>query len=650
MFCRKCGKILLDGDRFCPYCGAQVIEREYEGEDRVEEEVVYNGARNYFSETVKPKWKLDAFPKTDEEPKKTEEIRVDWEKNKLIESQPKEASTISETPEFLRNSEVLSDIKPEKKEELEEEAKANDFAYELSLQDLLPINETEILEKSEEEKIIEKAEIVEEEEPKVEEEMPQVQKSTLIFERPKKTDMFPKEKSEGLASIPPALNPKDDNEKFYTFSQKNEEFQKLLDKEYERIRASKEAIEREMHELEETLPQIENVEELSQIEIPEEIVPKKIITPKFEIPASAIAPPDFPREGEPEKAEAPKLSEIETTLPELEDLKQEPETKPEESQHVAIEEKFPLNEIANEAEAQTEPTENTKEEESKEGAQPHIVSVIEGKKPTDAIDWEQAPAPFADEVAEKKLSIFAILLGIIVLVLGISILALTIEQFSPNSLAGKAVHTQLEKVRDFFRGEDANAGTEKVTLKSEEANQDEINAAMMKSMIADKKESLKIPNIKDLKYESDLKLKKDQDYSDTIISESFPFKDEAFFSDSNGIVHTYKDELIAFLLKYENAAMDYKNLGNEDIFFYVKTGSPAYDELRSMGIQSGTKFSLEMLKIGEIRQNGSYFLIWISENEKVSKQDARAEEEKLEKVLIVAEDKNTFKIQNSIEI
>lgn len=650
MFCRKCGKILLDGDRFCPYCGAQVIEREYEGEDRVEEEVVYNGARNYFSETVKPKWKLDAFPKTDEEPKKTEEICVDWEKNKLIESQPKEASTISETPEFLKNSEVLSDIKPEKKEELEEEAKANDFASELSLQDLLPINETEILEKPEEEEIIEKVELVEEEEPKVEEEMPQVQKSTLIFERPKKTDMFPKEKSECPASVPPALNPKDDNEKFYTFSQKNEEFQKLLDKEYERIRASKEAIEREMHELEETLPQIENVEELSQIEIPEEIVPKKIITPKFEIPASAIAPPDFPREGEPEKAEAPKLSEIETTLPERKDLKQEPETKPEESKHVAIEEKFPLNEIANEAEAQTEPTENTEEEESKEGAQPHIVSVIEEKKPTDAIDWEQAPAPFADEVAEKKLSIFAILLGIIVLVLGISILALTIEQFSPNSLAGKTVHTQLEKVRDFFHGEDASADTEKVTLKSEEANQDEINAAMMKSMIADKKESLKIPNIKDLKYESDLKLKKDQDYSDTIISESFPFKDEAFFSDSNGIVHTYKDELIAFLLKYENAAMDYKNLGNEDIFFYVKTGSPAYDKLRSMGIQSGTKFSLEMLKIGEIRQNGSYFLIWISENEKVSKPDARAEEEKLEKVLIVAEDKNTFKIQNFIEI
>ncbi|QHI72360.1 zinc ribbon domain-containing protein [Aminipila terrae] len=43
MFCRKCGKTLLDGDRFCSYCGAQVIER-YENINMGEtvEEVIYN--------------------------------------------------------------------------------------------------------------------------------------------------------------------------------------------------------------------------------------------------------------------------------------------------------------------------------------------------------------------------------------------------------------------------------------------------------------------------------------------------------------------------------------------------------------------------------------------------------------------------------
>ncbi len=320
MFCRKCGKSLIDGDRFCPYCGAQVIERKQAKEqDKKEEEIVYNvdnNERHFFSETLKPKWNLDAFPNTEEEPKKTEDILVDWQKNMLIK------------PTF----------NPDKDMSFSQQLQAFDSSFDVS-----------------------KKEIEEREEKRGAEPV----KSTLIFERVK-----PIEPIIAPVGSEPILNVEaEEKEKFFTFSQKNAEFQRLLDKEYEKIKAIKE----------ETVKEIQNADAKTETE-----------------------------------------SKTET------DVKTETESKTETNAKTETE---------TDAKTETEPKTET-----------------DVKTTTELdIQWEQQLPPFEDEKTEKKLSLVAIILGVIVLLVGISVAALAIEQFMPNSVAGKTVHTYLEKGRDFFR-------------------------------------------------------------------------------------------------------------------------------------------------------------------------------------------------------
>lgn len=336
MFCRKCGKSLIDGDRFCPYCGAQVIERKQAKEqDKKEEEIVYNvdnNERHFFSETLKPKWNLDAFPNTEEEPKKTEDILVDWQKNMLIK------------PTF----------NPDKDMSFSQQLQAFDSSFDVS-----------------------KKEIEEREEKRGAEPV----KSTLIFERVK-----PIEPIIAPVGSEPILNVEaEEKEKFFTFSQKNAEFQRLLDKEYEKIKAIKE----------ETVKEIQNADAKTETE------------PKTETDAKTATEP---------KTET--------------DAKTETEPKTE-----------------TDAKTETEPKTET---DAKTATEPKTES---DAKTTTELDmqWEQQLPPFEDEKTEKKLSLVTIILGVIVLLVGISVAALAIEQFMPNSVAGKTVHTYLEKGRDFFR-------------------------------------------------------------------------------------------------------------------------------------------------------------------------------------------------------
>ncbi len=294
MFCRKCGSTLLDGDRFCSYCGAQVIDRGGNDFDEAgeAEEVVYNridlkkaakeaGApeksiaqswedinKSTANGVPIPHWNLQGFPDPDKPPRKLEEINVDWEKRQLLtfedekESQPepeapaepKEQALSEGKPEassdevaapealkrdFLSSAKEVAaaeeklkfvDIKPAEERTVEkaEEAKPQEPQKEAGEDDIFAVFDRQLKEDME----------AEAERKRKEEEEALSRKNTVIFDRkPLEPAEDPKT---GEAFETSATNPRNGEalqkiDKFYTFSQKNEEFQKLLDKEYEKL-------------------------------------------------------------------------------------------------------------------------------------------------------------------------------------------------------------------------------------------------------------------------------------------------------------------------------------------------------------------------------------------------------------------------------
>ena len=78
MYCKKCGKPLHGGDRFCSGCGAKVEEEfvpAFKQSEQTEPESQEKKFRKSFT-TPDFNWDLDGYP-TDQ--KKTEDVDFNWD-------------------------------------------------------------------------------------------------------------------------------------------------------------------------------------------------------------------------------------------------------------------------------------------------------------------------------------------------------------------------------------------------------------------------------------------------------------------------------------------------------------------------------------------------------------------------------------------
>ncbi|MGN1414188.1 MAG: zinc ribbon domain-containing protein [Anaerovoracaceae bacterium] len=224
MFCTNCGKKLYEGDRFCAYCGTKVREEEpkarqeivfnppfrAEAERRTSE--IFKGFSETSEEPEKPRrtepahfdWNLDGFPSG--ESKKTEDVDFNWDS---VMDRKRDARR--EEPRVIPAVPVVDKIQINGSKNTEEPAA-----------ELKPVQEEPADEKP-----------VWEEPPK--EETDEGTTSSLEDELFGK-NYKPVASAEGeLCSGNTAQL-----EKFYTYNEKKEAFQELLDKEYERLRSMEE--------------------------------------------------------------------------------------------------------------------------------------------------------------------------------------------------------------------------------------------------------------------------------------------------------------------------------------------------------------------------------------------------------------------------
>ena len=207
MYCKKCGKKLADGDRFCGNCGTKIdvsdINIGFAEEETKPKKNFEFGAFN---------WDLDGYP--DEEKAKTEDVDFNWN-TVLEEKKRKEIEEKSFTETIITENELFDKIRNENSAK---DASELSFNWELG-------STTRVDRANRFESIIPKSE------EKTELDVP-IEVSDEHDEAQDIVDV-----DEALAAgIAAASSPRKSIDKFYTFNQKNEEFQALLDQEYERLR------------------------------------------------------------------------------------------------------------------------------------------------------------------------------------------------------------------------------------------------------------------------------------------------------------------------------------------------------------------------------------------------------------------------------
>ncbi|MDD2216850.1 MAG: zinc ribbon domain-containing protein [Eubacteriales bacterium] len=221
MYCNRCGKPVDDDDRFCRNCGNELkraideasrernntsmtftspSDREEPKHDSEDNE----NSKSHRISTDEFVWNIHTFDKPSQ---KKEEVYVDWSKGQVVEIDLTAENSPTEQKAPIANTAREEIVSPQK--DTGDQILREDFQS-LKMEHPEPQERASL--KVEEKEI-----------------------ATLNEDIPVTIDDIKRDVEEGNTDLKRATARID---KFYTFNQKNEQFQKLLDKEYERVHGS----------------------------------------------------------------------------------------------------------------------------------------------------------------------------------------------------------------------------------------------------------------------------------------------------------------------------------------------------------------------------------------------------------------------------
>lgn len=644
MYCKKCGKRLADGDKFCGNCGTKIDVSEIN--------------IGFAEEEPKPKknfdfgafnWDLDGYP--DEDKAKTEDVDFNWntvleeKKRKDIEERPFTETIMTENELFDR---------------IQSEDNAKD-ASELSFN--WELGSTTRVEKADRfESIIPKAE------EKAELDIP-VEVSEEHEEVKDLVDV-----DEALAAgIAAASSPRKSIDKFYTFNQKNEEFQALLDQEYERLRnriredSEAEAI---IANKEEKLEQARATWSKETLEEPVEEAEETV-----EVAEETKAPVEIASEAEAEVAEADAVNDTEETedaqsteveteeVPETEEAGLETESEVEEVEEAeeadaavqeaeedavqeeacacaceteeevacdissedaedacVVETAAQVEEAAKAEDAETEDEHDDTEEAEAEETPSEPES---GNPPSDEEEKEEETRGDEDskEIKLHYSDIFAnddvhdsdsgdeqktgrwkiIVLDIIIVILAIAVICSGILVFAKGSAPANKISQGISWVTEKFSGSSDKSKDDK---KSEEKvektkSMEDVVAAVKKNYV----------NIGKVQYDSKLKFDTSKDYGISELKNAKNFKDGEF---SDGKL--LSEAIVNLSLGYYSGLTDKVNSGSDDVLKLINEDSELYGHVKAIA-EGNEEQQIKNIKIGEIKNSGSnyYVILQITE-------------------------------------
>ena len=642
MYCKKCGKRLADGDKFCGNCGTKIDASEIN--------------IGFAEEEPKPKknfdfgafnWDLDGYP--DEDKAKTEDVDFNWN-TVLEEKKRKDIEEKSFTETIMTENELFDRIQSE---DNAKDASEISFNWELG-------STTRV----------EKADRFESIIPKVEEKAELEIPVEVSEEHEEVKDLV--DIDEALAAgLAAASSPRKSIDKFYTFNQKNEEFQALLDQEYERLRNriredseaeaiiankeekleqaratwSKEALEEPVEEAEETVEVAEETEAPVEaaVEAEVEVAEAEAVNDTEETEESQVT--EVETEEAPETEEAAVASEFEVEeaeeTEEAEEVVQEAEepaiqeeacaceteeevacdiSSEDSEEACVVEAQAQVEEVAKAEEAETEDEHDDTEEAEAEETPSEPES---GNPPSDEEKKEEETSGDEDS-KETKLhysDIFAnddvhdsdsgneqktgrwkiIVLDIIIVILAIAVICSGILVFAKGSAPANKISQGISWVTEKFSGSSDKSKDDK---KSEEKAE---KAKSMEDVVAEAKKNY--VNIGKVQYDSKLKFDTSKDYGISELKNAKNFKDGEF---SDGKL--LSEAIVNLSLGYYSGLTDKVNSGSDDVLKLINEDSELYGHVKAIA-EGNEEQQIKNIKIGEIKNSGSnyYVILQITE-------------------------------------
>lgn len=652
MYCKKCGKRLADGDKFCGNCGTKIDVSEINIGFAEEEEP--KPKKNFDFGAFN--WDLDGYP--DEDKAKTEDVDFNWN-TVLEEKKRKDIEEKSFTETIMTENELFDRIQSE---DNAKDASEISFNWELG-------STTRV----------EKADRFESIIPKVEEKAELEIPVEVSEEHEEVKDLV--DIDEALAAgLAAASSPRRSIDKFYTFNQKNEEFQALLDQEYERLRNriredseaeaiiankeekleqaratwSKEALEEPVEETEETVEVAEETETPVEVAVEPEVEATEV----EEAEAEAVNDAEDTEEAqdtEVETEEAPEIEEADVeTESEVEEVEETEEATEEDGEAVQEAEEPAIQEEACACETEEEVACDTSSEDAEEACvvedQAQVEEVTKSEEAetedehddTEEAEAEETPSkpesgnpPSDEEEKEEETSgdedsketklhysdIFAnddvhdsdsgneqktgrwkiIVLDIIIVILAMAVICSGILVFAKGSAPANKISQGISWVTEKFSGSSDNSKDDK---KSEEKAE---KTKSMEDVVAAAKKNY--VNIGKVQYDSKLKFDTSKDYGISELKNAKKFKDGEF---SGGKL--LSEAIVNLSLGYYSGLTDKVNSGSDDVLKLINEDSELYGHVKAIA-EGDEEQQIKNIKIGEIKNSGSnyYVILQITE-------------------------------------
>ena len=640
MYCKKCGKRLADGDKFCGNCGTKIDVSEIN--------------IGFAEEEPKPKknfdfgafnWDLDGYP--DEDKAKTEDVDFNWN-TVLEEKKRKDIEEKSFTETIMTENELFDRIQSE---DNAKDASELSFNWELG-------STTRV----------EKADRFESIIPKVEEKAELDIPVEVSDDHEEVKDLV--DVDEALAAgIAAASSPRKSIDKFYTFNQKNEEFQALLDQEYERLRnriredSEAEAIiankeekleqaratwsKEPLEETEETVEVTEETEAPVEVAVESEVEEAEAVNDAEDTEEAQDTEVETEEAHETEEADVETESEVEE-VEETEEAAEEDEEAVQEAEEPAIQEEACACETEEEVacDISSEDAEEAcvveAQAQEEEVAKAEVAETEDEHDDTEEAEAEEAPSkpesgnpPSDEEKKEEETSgdedsketklhysdIFAnddvhgsdsgneqktgrwkiIVLDIIIVILAIAVICSGILVFAKGSAPANKISQGISWVTEKFSGSSDKSKDDK---KSEEKAE---KAKSMEDVVAAAKKNY--VNIGKVQYDSKLKFDKSKDYGISELKNAKKFKDGEF---SDGKL--LSEAIVNLSLGYYSGLTDKVNSGSDDVLKLINEDSELYGHVKAIA-EGNEEQQIKNIKIGEIKNSGNnyYVILQITE-------------------------------------
>ena len=447
-------------------------------------------------------------------------------------------------------------------------------------------------------------------------------------------------------------------EKFYTFSKKNEEFQKLLDKEYERVKSIDFSEDDESSDDVEDIVDIsiiDDTEDIEEIEYEEEkttglifdndTLSKKFDTKEFnkDLIESALEKAGIlTRNREPEQQKSAYESDFRPRFiedfGEEDDLKPEiieeippekpeeiPPEKPEEPENPDVEEPPAVDPQKQEAFRALEELWDSHGHEQKGRAKSGYKAAFEneGGVAEKEMTREEMFSDNDSGKVKRKGKAGKVFLIILLVLLAFEVSILVVRNLAPESAAANFINEKLYFATMWMDGGRQNpVSVEDETPTDPFANIDREPAADKTALIAGQLRYNK--NIQVIEANNELRYDVTKDYSDSKVHMTKPIDDNLWYIEGSNVIY-YDQSVVAALINYSSKWIDYVNAGDEAIFEFVKPESAAEQSILDLENADNTEKVFKLLQIGEIRQDDNCFYVWVYEEVEDSDDDKAAE-------------------------